>query len=266
MKRKTFLPVAIIAILLIVGTSGTAMAQTGTDPVLSGYFVSINSQPSGPFDTAGLRQLIGNGQLTRDSLVWKEGMANWAAAGTVAELAPLLSAAPPPLPVAPQASSPPPLTQTPPAATTPPPQQPASQTTPKEPWGGHPFWAGSINTVFGIWSFTNNDISGGILTTALQVGGVALTVVGLSLYSSWYNDGGSYMVAYIMYLAGYGVAAAGSVYGFVRGFTQYNKKMEAARSFTEALGENPLNNISLVAFPVSDDRHIVGALTYSLSY
>ena len=266
MRQKTFLPAAIIAILLIIGTGGTVMAQTGTDPVLAGYFVSINLQPSGPFDTAGLRQLIGNGQLTRDSLVWKEGMANWVMAGTVAELTPLFSAAPPPLPGTAQVSTPPPLTQTPPAATAPPPQQPAVQTEQKEPWGWHPFWAGSINTAFGIWSFTNNDIKGGIWTAALQTSGVALAVVGLSLYSSWYYDGGSYMVAYIMYLAGYGVAAAGSVYGFVRGFTQYNQKMAAARSFAEAISENPMNNISLTAFPTFDGRAVTGALTYSLSY
>ena len=274
MRCKTFLPASIIAILLIIGTGGTAMAQTGTDPVLTGYFVSINLQPSGPFDTADLRQLIGNGQLTRDSLVWKEGMASWVMAGTVAELTPLFSVTPPPLPGTTQVSTPPPLpgaaatlAQTPPPVpATPPPQQSVSQTAPKEPWGGHPFLAGSINTVFGIWSFTNNDISGGILTTALQASGVALAVVGLSLYSSWYYDGGNYMIAYIMYLTGYGVTAAGSVYGFVRGFTQYNRKMAASRSFTEAISENPLNNISLVAFPASDDRRVVGAVTYSLSY
>jgi len=235
------------------------MAQTGEAPVLSGYFVSINSQPSGPFDTAGLRQLIGNGQLTRDSLVWKEGMANWAVASSVAELAPLFPAGPPPLPP-PLSSSPPPL----PSETTP--QQAASQSVPREPWGSYPFIAGSINTAFGIWSFTNSDISGGLLTAGLQTGGVALAVVGLSLYSSWYPNNGSSTVALIMYYAGYGVVAAGGVYGFVRGFTQYNRKMATARSFAEALCDNPLNNISLVTFPISGGKSVTGALTYSLAY
>ena len=72
---------AIIAILLLIGAGGTATAQTGTAPVLAGYFVNINWQPAGPFDAAGLRQLISNGQLTRDSLVWREGMESWVAAG-----------------------------------------------------------------------------------------------------------------------------------------------------------------------------------------
>ena len=249
MKLKTLV---IIWALLIIGTGGTVLAQTA--PVLTGYFVSVNNQPSGPFDTAGLRQLIGNGQLTRDSLVWKEGMASWASAGSVAELVPLFFAVPPPLP----AATPPPI----PA----PPQQSTAYNAQGEPWGGHPFTAGAINTFFGIWSFTNDDISGGITTAGLQAGGVTLSVVGLSLYRSWLYDGGNYQMARIMYFAGYGIATAGTVYGLVRGITQYNRKMSAARSFSEAISDNPLNNISLVAFPASDGRSVAGAVTYSLSY
>ena len=78
--------------------------------------------------------------------------------------------------------------------------------------------------------------------------------------------GGSYMVALIMYYAGYGVIAAGTTYGFVRGYTQYNSKMAAARSFAEAISENPLNNISFAALPTFDRRGVAAALVYSLSY
>ena len=39
-----------------------------------------------------------DGSLTRDTLVWKQGMANWVAAETVPELQPLFAAVPPPLP------------------------------------------------------------------------------------------------------------------------------------------------------------------------
>jgi hypothetical protein len=74
------------------------VAQTTPPPVLAGYFVAVNGQQTGPYDTFGLKQLIDRGQLTRDSLVWKEGMLNWVAAGTVAELAPLFASIPPPLP------------------------------------------------------------------------------------------------------------------------------------------------------------------------
>jgi hypothetical protein len=36
--------------------------------------------------------------LKRDTLVWKAGMAQWAAAGSVPELAGLFAAMPPPIP------------------------------------------------------------------------------------------------------------------------------------------------------------------------
>ena len=260
MERKMVFFLAIMGILFLIGTGSSLNAQTTTDPAITGYFVSINLQPAGPFDTAGLRQLIGNGQLTRDSLVWKEGMTNWAMAGTIAELAPLFSVAPPPLP-----GAPPPLAQTPPAVTAPPPQ-PASQAVQVEPWGGHPVVAGFVNTAFGIWSFTNKDLSGGLLTAGLEAGGITLWIIGSSLYSSLLSKGSSTTVPLIMYYAGYGVLAGGSIYGFVRGYTQYNKKTIAAGSLTEALSDNPLNNISLVAFPTSDGKYIAGAVMYSLAY
>ena len=241
----------IMGVLLLIGIHGAAIAQTGAAPILTGYFVSINSQQSGPFDTAGLRQLISNGQLTRTSLVWKEGMPNWTAAGTVEELAPLFSASPPPLP--------PPI----PSETS---QQPVSQAVQGGPWGGHPVVAGFANTVFGIWSFTNSDISGGLLTAALEAGGITLSIIGSSLYRSWYYDGGSTTVALIIYYAGYAALAGGSIYGFYRGYTQYNTKTATARSFAEAISDNPMNNISLVVFPTFDKGRVAGAVTYSLVY
>jgi membrane protease subunit (stomatin/prohibitin family) len=61
-------------------------------------FVAVNGQQSGPFDLAVLQQMAQSGQLTRDSLVWKQGMAAWAAAGQVAELSVLFGAVPPPVP------------------------------------------------------------------------------------------------------------------------------------------------------------------------
>ena len=36
--------------------------------------------------------------ITKDTLVWKQGMANWELAGNVQELAPLFGAVPPPPP------------------------------------------------------------------------------------------------------------------------------------------------------------------------
>jgi len=109
--KKNSLAVVIIIIALIFTTGALAFAQAA--PNLTGYFVAVDGQPSGPHNAAGLRQLIDRGQLNRDTLVWREGMPAWLAAGTVAELAPLLPAIPPPLPVA-QVSSPLPTVAAPP--------------------------------------------------------------------------------------------------------------------------------------------------------
>lgn len=64
------------------------------------FHVAVNGQATGPFDIASLQQQAQSGQFTRDSLVWKEGMAQWAKAGDVAELQGLFGAAPPPIPPA----------------------------------------------------------------------------------------------------------------------------------------------------------------------
>jgi len=63
-------------------------------------FVAVNGQQTGPFDLAVLQQMARSGQLTRDSLVWKQGLAAWTAAGQVAELSALFGAVPPPVPPA----------------------------------------------------------------------------------------------------------------------------------------------------------------------
>ena len=63
-------------------------------------FVAVNGQQTGPFDLAVLRQMAQSGQLTRDSLVWKQGLTVWTAAGQVPELSAVFVAVPPPVPTA----------------------------------------------------------------------------------------------------------------------------------------------------------------------
>ena len=56
---------------------------------------------AGPFDLAALRGMATAGDLAPSSLVWKEGMADWAPASSVAGLAVLFNnggATPPPIP------------------------------------------------------------------------------------------------------------------------------------------------------------------------
>lgn len=62
------------------------------------YYVAVNGQATGPFDISVLAQMAAVGQLTADNLVWKNGMAQWAKAGTVDELKNLLANAMPPIP------------------------------------------------------------------------------------------------------------------------------------------------------------------------
>ena len=62
------------------------------------YFIGINGQQYGPCDWNKLQQLVQQGQLTQQSYVWKNGMAQWEFAGNVAELAPLFQGTAPQMP------------------------------------------------------------------------------------------------------------------------------------------------------------------------
>ena len=63
------------------------------------YMVGVNGQQAGPFDWNQLQHLVSQGQLTQQTYVWKQGMANWDFAGNVQELQPLfMNAAPPQMP------------------------------------------------------------------------------------------------------------------------------------------------------------------------
>ncbi len=58
-------------------------------------FFAANGQVMGPFNAEQLKARIAAGEVTRQTLVWMEGMADWQAAATVASVAPLLTAVPP---------------------------------------------------------------------------------------------------------------------------------------------------------------------------
>jgi membrane protease subunit (stomatin/prohibitin family) len=80
---------------------GAGMAAQATPPPLPAtqtFFVSLGGKQAGPFDMPALQARVNDGSVTRESLVWKQGMANWTAAGSVPELAALFAAVPPPLP------------------------------------------------------------------------------------------------------------------------------------------------------------------------
>lgn len=62
-------------------------AQTPPPVPQVGYHVAVNGTATGPFSPSLLAQMAAAGTLTRDSLVWKQGMAEWRRAGDVGELA-----------------------------------------------------------------------------------------------------------------------------------------------------------------------------------
>ena len=63
------------------------------------YHVVINGQSNGPYNMKDLSHLVSTGQLSKDSLVWKQGFADWIKAENVQELSSLFnSSTPPPIP------------------------------------------------------------------------------------------------------------------------------------------------------------------------
>jgi membrane protease subunit (stomatin/prohibitin family) len=80
------------------GMGGTAASMPPPIPGAAMFHVAVGQSQTGPFDMATLQGQVSAGQLTRNSLVWKNGMAQWAKAGDVPELAPLFAAVPPPVP------------------------------------------------------------------------------------------------------------------------------------------------------------------------
>jgi len=77
---------------------GSASSPPPPLPPQVQFYVAVNGQQSGPFDMAALQQMVQSGQMTRDCLVWKQGMTAWDTAGQVTEMSALFGAVPPPLP------------------------------------------------------------------------------------------------------------------------------------------------------------------------
>jgi hypothetical protein len=59
------------------------------------YFVAVNGSQTGPFNVQQLQNLVANGQLQRNTLVWKQGMTNWEEAFKLLDLQSLFETIPP---------------------------------------------------------------------------------------------------------------------------------------------------------------------------
>lgn len=76
-------------------------SATGTPPQPPSalvFHVAVHGQTTGPYDFPTLQGMIGSGQFTQQSMVWRQGMSGWSAAGQTPELAGLFAAPPPPPP------------------------------------------------------------------------------------------------------------------------------------------------------------------------
>lgn len=62
------------------------------------YYVVVNGAQQGPYDKNAIITAIKDGALAPDQLVWKAGMADWAQAVTLPELATYFNNTPPPVP------------------------------------------------------------------------------------------------------------------------------------------------------------------------
>ncbi len=67
-------------------------------PPAKSYFLAVAGKSEGPFEVSALPDRISAGALTRETLVWCQGMENWTQAGEVKDLAKLFANVPPPLP------------------------------------------------------------------------------------------------------------------------------------------------------------------------
>lgn len=80
------------------GPTGGGGTTPPPPPGMSQYMVYANGQQTGPFSIPQLQQMVMAGTLTKDTYVWKNGMANWEFAGSVAELGSLFTTNTPPPP------------------------------------------------------------------------------------------------------------------------------------------------------------------------
>lgn len=84
------------------GTMGSQALNTSVAPPplpqATVYYLAINGQQQGPFDVNTVISYINNGQISADTMVWKQGMPSWAKISTQIEFGHLFAACPPPIP------------------------------------------------------------------------------------------------------------------------------------------------------------------------
>jgi membrane protease subunit (stomatin/prohibitin family) len=67
-------------------------------PGVAQYYIAVNGQQQGPYSMQTIQQMIQNGSIAKETLIWKQGMPAWTKAGDVSEVNSFFAAVPPPLP------------------------------------------------------------------------------------------------------------------------------------------------------------------------
>ncbi len=81
------------------GMGGGVTAPAAPPPLpIEAWHVAVNGQSQGPYSPAQMAAAIAQGQITRQTVVWCQGMAGWTPAGQVPQLAGLFGSMPPPPP------------------------------------------------------------------------------------------------------------------------------------------------------------------------
>jgi membrane protease subunit (stomatin/prohibitin family) len=87
---------------MVTGSQGAQHSQEPPPLPLEGtesvYYVGKNGKKAGPFNREAIANYIKKGSITRETLLWKEGMAEWQGAEKFNEFSALLNTIPPPLP------------------------------------------------------------------------------------------------------------------------------------------------------------------------
>lgn len=71
--------------------------QSMPQPVANIYYVAINGQQYGPLKESELLEFIRDKKVTKDSLAWMPGMANWMSIEKIPPILKLIALTPPPL-------------------------------------------------------------------------------------------------------------------------------------------------------------------------
>lgn len=89
-KEETVAPATSTTVPPAINTGSPLPPPIANKDIL--LFLALNGQQYGPYNMSQCEEMVTNGQLTPATNVWMQGMANWAPASTVTELAPLFLA------------------------------------------------------------------------------------------------------------------------------------------------------------------------------